>query len=333
MKKTRILRTLTLVMAAVLTLGALSLASCSGKKRIIIYTSSEDFQIEYMQKRMKEQFPEYNVVFEYKSSGDHAALVKSAGKNIEGHISHDIEYGYAADLSKLGLFADLNGILDYAGYQSDCIPSSTTYAPELRNGGAIIVNTEVLAEKNLPEPQSYEDLLDPKYKNLISMPSPRASGTGYMFYLALVNAWGEEEALDYFESLSENVLSFTSSGSGPVNALVGKEVAVGFGMTSQAVQKIAAGEPLKILFFEEGSPYSLYGQAILAGKEADPAVVEVFTFLATTLTKEKCERFYPEKIYKDLDFTIEHFPTDITYADMSDNTPERKAQLLEKWTF
>ena len=57
---------------------------------------------------------------------------------------------------------------------------------------------------------------------MISMPNPKSSGTGYMFCKALVNEWGEEKALEYFDKLSENILSYTSSGSGPINALIMK---------------------------------------------------------------------------------------------------------------
>ena len=190
---------------------------------------------------------------------------------------------------------------------------------------------DVINEKGLKEPTSYADLLDPQYKDLIAMPNPKASGTGYMFLLSLVNAMGEDAALAYFDQLSENVLSFSSSGSGPVNALVQKEVAIGLGMTFQAVQEISAGENLKIVFFDQGSPFTLYGQSIVAGNEDDADVVAVFQFLATVLTEEQCEKFVPEKIYKDKTFTIENYPVDIPYANMSNNTPERKVELLDKW--
>lgn len=62
---------------------------------------------------------------------------------------------------------------------------------------------------------------------MISMPNPKASGTGYIFYLNLVNEWGEEKTLAYFDSLAENIsgAGFTSSGSGPVQALkMGEEL-------------------------------------------------------------------------------------------------------------
>ncbi|MBQ3507262.1 MAG: extracellular solute-binding protein [Clostridia bacterium] len=324
-------RAILLALALMMGLSCLSLASCSKKETIVIYTSAESFRIDYMNQRMKEQFPQYDIRIDYKSSGDQANLMKAAGKNVECHITHDLEYGNAADLVSLGVFADLTGVINYSGFVEDTVVSNF-YAPELRNGGAIILNMDVITEKGLDEPTCYEDLLDPQYKGLVSMPNPKTSGTGYMFLLSLVNAWGEEEALQYFTALSENILAFESSGSGPVNKLITKEVAVGFGMISHAVQQINEGDNLKILVFEEGAPYSLYGQAVIAGNESNPAVMEVFNFLANDLTVEMCERFYPEKLYKDKDFTIKNFPTDVTYSDMSNNTPERKAQLLDKWT-
>ena len=104
------------------------------------------------------------------------------------------------------------------------------------------------------------------------------------------------------------------------------------GMTAQAVTQINNGEELEIVFFEEGSPYSLYGQGIIKGKETKKAVKEVFDFLYNTYTQEACEKFFPEKIFKDKDFTIENYPTDIKYADMKNNTISEKERLLEAWT-
>lgn len=329
--KKMIKRTLVLALALVMVLSCLSFAGCSKKETVIIYTSAESFRIDYMNERFAEKFPNYDIRVDYKSSGDQASLMKAAGTGVECHITHDLEYGNAAELSALGIFADLSDIVDFSIYTADTTPD-TAYAPELRNGGAIILNMDVINEKGLDEPTCYEDLLDPQYKGLISMPNPKTSGTGYMFLLSLANTWGEEAALNYFTALSENILSFESSGSGPVNKLITKEVAVGFGMISHAVQQINEGENLKILFFEEGAPYSLYGQAVIKGHETNPAVMEVFNFLVNDLTVEMCERFYPEKIYKDKDFTLENFPADVVYADMSNNTPERKSQLLGKWT-
>ena len=322
--------TLTLVFALLLSCLVL-LAGCSGgKETVIIYSSAEDYRIEHMQKRLNEQFPQYNVIVEYKTSGNHAATLQAAGKNAECDISHDLEYAYAEQLAAQGVLADLTDLIDWSVYAEDTVQSKY-YAPEIRNGGCIIVNTQRLAELGLDKPTSYADLLDPQYKGLISMPNPASSGTGYMFLLSLVNAWGEQAALDYFDQLSENVLAYTSSGSGPVNSLVLGEVVIGLGMTPNAATKIGEGFPLEILFFEEGSPYSLYGQAIIEGKQEREAVREVFAFLTTTLNEELCAYYYPEKIFKDKDYVVENFPTGVKYADMQvENAAEYKESLSLK---
>jgi len=320
-------------LALVLLVALLFALGCTGcgesKETVLIYTSSEDYRIEDMSQVLAEKFPDYNIIIEYMSTGNHAAKLLSEGTATECDITHDLEYGYLDQLEQNGILADLSAY-DRSIYMEDTV-ASDNYVVEIRNSGAIIINTKVLADKNLPEPTSYQDLLKPEYKGLISMPNPKASGTGYMFLKSLVNAWGEEAALKYFDDLAVNVLQFTSSGSGPVNALVQGEVAVGLGMTAQAVVQINQGTPLKVLHFEEGAPFTLYGQSIIKGKETRPAVQEVFDYLVKEYNFRNNEKFFPEQIYKDITYTMDNYPTDIAYSDMKNNTLDEKTRLLDQW--
>ena len=305
-------------------------AGCgSNKEKVLIYASSEEYRLEDLRARLKEEFPQYNCIVEYKDTGSHAATLMAEGKDTPCDISYELEYGYMTQLADEGLLLDLSDY-DFSKYLEDTVISSY-FTPALRNGGAIIVNPEVLAEKGLSKPTCYEDLLKPEYKGLISMPNPKSSGTGYMFLKALVNAMGEQEAFQYFDKLSENILAFTSSGSGPVNALKTKEAAIGLGMTAQTVTAINEGANLEIIFFEEGSPFSLYGQAIIKGKESRQCVKEVFDFLVNTYTEETNKKFFPEQIFKDKVFEVENYPSNIKYADMSNDTMEEKTRLLDQW--
>lgn len=310
----------------------LVLAGCGQKKEsVLIYTSAEDFKVEDMTAVLNERFPDYDITVEYMSTGNHAAKLLSEGVNTECDITHDMEYSYLSKLDAAGVLADLSEY-DKSIY-SDDTNMSENYIIELRNGGGIIVNTDVLKAKGLAEPTSYEDLLKPEYKNLISMPNPKSSGTGYMFLKSLVNAWGEDKAFEYFEKLTDNVLQYTSSGSGPVNALIQGEAAIGLGMIAHAVTQINEGAPLKILFFEEGAPFSLYGQSIIKGKETKPAVKEVFDYLISEYLYRNNENFFPEQIFKDKTYEIENYPTDIKYSDMSNDSIQEKERLLEKWVY
>lgn len=325
-----ICRLLSLLLA--LSLLCVAFAACgSDKETVVIYSSAEDYSIANLQARLDAEFPEYDIVIEYLSTGNHAAKLLAEGKSTECDIVHDLDYGYLAKLAEAGVLADLSAY-DFSIYTEDSVESDR-YLVECRNGGAVIVNTEVLAARGLAEPTSYADLLKPEYKNLISMPNPKSSGTGYMFLKSLVNAWGEEEAFDYFDKLTPNVLQYTSSGSGPVNALVQGEVAVGLGMTAQAVIQINDGAPLKVLYFEEGSPYNMYGQTMIDGKDEREAVKRVFDYLVKVYSYENNEKFLPEKIFKDKDYTLENYPTNIKYSNMTNNSIEEKERLLAKWKY
>lgn len=306
-------------------------ALATDSSRVVLYTSSDENEIQLIRERLTEALPQYNVVIEYLSSGNHAAKLKAEGALTECDISYDLEYGYMEMLDREGIYADLSAY-DASIFLEDLV-QSPNYLPTMRYGSAVIVNTKVLADRGLPEPASYQDLLRPEYRNLISMPNPKSSGTGYMFYKSLVNAWGEAEALDYFDALAENILQFTSSGSAPVNSLVQEEVAIALGMTAHASLKITDGYPLKILFFPEGSPYAACGAAIIKGKETRQAVQDVFRFFYETLTEEICAAFYPEQIYRGKTFTIPNYPANIPYADMSNNDATEKERLLAQWMY
>ncbi|MGM7313570.1 ABC transporter substrate-binding protein, partial [Acinetobacter baumannii] len=62
---------------------------------------------------------------------------------------------------------------------------------------AICVNKVELEKRKLPIPKTWKDLTNPIYKNLIVMPNPASSGTGYLDVTAWIQIWGEKQACDY----------------------------------------------------------------------------------------------------------------------------------------
>lgn len=326
-------KTISIICAAAVLVASLSGCQANNAeddKHIVIWSSGEDYKNEFYLTGLQEKFPDYTFELEYMNSSTIAAKILAEGENCECDIICSNEYGYLEMSSEY--LADLSWF-DYSLFLDEIVPESKKYTPECKNGGCIIINRQVLDERGLDTPQSYEDLLDPQYKGLISMPSPSSSGTGYMFLRQLTNEWGEDEAYAYFEKLTENILQYTSSGSGPVNALVQGEVAIGLGMTSQAVIEKNAGAPLEILFFEEGSPYSMYGYAMLADSAERECVKEAFNYLAIDLCHGNNETYFPDQIFKDSNVQIEGFPTDVKYGNMANDTLSEKERLVEKWIF
>ena len=309
-----------------------SFVSCSKKDNtIVIYSCAEDYRNEYYLAELQKQFPEINFVLDYQGSGPAAAKLKAEGKDTQGDILLSWDFTYLDMLTDY--LADMS-YFDYSIFLDDMVVPSKKYVGEYRNSGAIVINTELLKEKGLAEPISYEDLIKPEFKGLLSMPNPKSSGTGYMFLKNLVNEWGEEKAFAYFDKFAENIVQFTSSGSGPINALVQKEAAVALGMTGQAVTMLNDGAPFKIIFFEEGAPCSLYGHAMTVKAESRSDyenVKEVFDYLVKVVTPACDAKYFPEQVFVDKVFTLPNYPTDIPYGDMSNNTTDEKSRLLGKW--
>ena len=230
--------------------------------------------------------------------------------------------------------ADLSSY-DTSVFLDELVPAHKKYLPLVKSAGCIGINEKFLADRRLPVPASYQDLLKPEYRGMISMPNPKSSGTGYFYLKNLVNAWGEDAAFEYFDGFAGNILQFTLSGSGPVNALIQNEVGIGLGLTMQVVNAVnSRGVPLKPIFFEEGSPYSMYGTGIIKGKETRKAVQDVFEFYAYTLNREDKELFAPEQIFKTQVNSVPNYPQNVKIADMAGiESLSEKERLLAKWKY
>ena len=300
----------------------------NGKEKVVIYTPTEDYLIEYMQQRLEEQFPQYDISLEYYHSGDLAAKLKAEGADTSCDIIFDCEYGYLESLSDNLAVIDF---IDTDQFVEDMRSPDNKYMPVDRYSGSVIVRPDLLEEKGLPIPQSYADLLKSEYRGLIEMPDPTQSSTGYLFLKSLVNAWGEEAALAYFDQLDENILQYTGGGSAPVKDAVAGECAIALSLTFKAVDLINEGADLDILFFEEGAPYTPAGLSIVAGHETRQAVIDVVNYFYSDVIDDYLSTYLPEQVKVDQVNSVENYPTDIPYADMSHNTPDVKEALLAKW--
>lgn len=322
-------RIILLIMCAFICVSAFG--GCSQKKVITIYSTAEDFRNEHAREMLREKFPEYEIIVTDIDTGSLAGKITAEGKDFEGDIILELEATYLEKVSDS--LAVLDSV-DFSVFQENLVPESHKYTPLTMLSGSIIVNKNLLNEKGLEYPKNYDDLLKPEYKGLVSMPSPKSSSTGYIFLLNMVNERGENEAFEYFDKLAENISGqgFTTSGSGPVKALLQGEAAIGLGITFQAVKEINEGADFECLFFDEGAPYDYYGSAVIAGKETDEDVMKVFDYIVSDVTREDKRLFIPEKIYKEQNFTIENYPQDIYYGNMDGLMDINvKESLLEKW--
>lgn len=307
----------------------LLLTGCtSNKEKVVIYTSMEEERNQKLKEMVKEEFPDLNVVVQYMATGNSAAKIKNEGTKIEADIVLDLETAHMKDVEDN--FADLSNF-DTSFYQ-DGINTSNNYLTWIKYTMNLIIDNKYFEEHNLSIPKTYEDLLKEEYKDLIAMPDPKTSGTGYAFYLNVVNIMGEDKAIEYFKKLKSNLREYTTSGSGPTNLLKQGEIAIAMGMTSQGVGAINSGYDFSIIQLETGSPYNTTSCGIIKGKETNENVKKVFNWLIKDFGKYDKENYMPDKILKEQDNKVENYPTDLKDANMTGiDSTEIKEKLIEKW--
>ena len=325
---------------ALITIIALVLlVGCGGKKadnKVVIYTAAEEERIEFLKAEVTKKFPSYEVIFQSLGTGNLVAKLQAEGTKTECDIFYDLEVSNAEILNNQNpsLFYDLSEY-DFSIYEKEVTPSHRKFAVNGKTDGTIVVNKKVLSQANAAVPKTYDDLLRPEFKGLVTMPSPKSSGTGYAFYNGIVSSQGEEAALKYFAALNENIKEYTTSGSAPVKAVDRGEVGVGVGLLWQCVQYANKNPDLEVVFLNGEASYNLFTMGIINGKEKKQAVKEVFTYLFNELNEPQCVKFYPDRIYaKQCKAEISNYPTDFSEIAMKGQFDHTyKQTLLDKWTY
>ena len=239
------------------------------------------------------------------------------------------------------LFYELSDY-DFSIYLDGYTANHRKYAVNGKTDGTILVNKKVLNERGIPVPVTYEDLTDSVYYNLIAMPHPMSSGTGYAFYNGLLCSTNNEAyTLDYFSRLSNNVKEYTSSGSKPSRYVKSETVAIGVGLLWQCVN-YANENPtdLEVVFLKKDSTdpvgeasYNLFTMGMISGKQERKAVKDVFDYLYNDLNKIQCEKFNPDKIYVNQGAAqIPNYPTGFSEINMQGVLSYTyKKGLFNKW--
>lgn len=298
------------------------------ENRVVIYSSLEEERNKALTEQLKTEFPDLDVVVQYIATGNCAAKIKNEGTSTEADIVLALATPYMKEI--VDNFADISSF-DTSNY-NDGINTNSHYLIWEKYTMTFIIDKDYFEKNNLPIPHTYEDLLNPAYKNLIAMSDPKTSGTGYGFFLNAVNIMGEDAAVEYYKKLKENIREFTTSGTGPTNLLKQGEVAIALGMVAQGVKAINEGYNFEIIPLETGVVYDTSTYGIIEGKENNENVRRVFDWLIHSFCKYDKEHFYPSDILKDLDIQIPNYPMGLKDADMTGNDENnRKSELLNRW--
>ena len=198
-----------------------------------------------------------------------------------------------------------------------------------------VVNKDLIEEKGLKMPETWDDLLQEGLKGEVSMSNPASSGTAYNVVTAMLAVKGEQEGWNYLEKLIDQVPYFTARGSDPANLVVQGEAIVGIN-ASNGDRELEINNPyIALVYPSDGTGWWPQPVAIVKGTQNEQAAKVFIDWILSqrgmeTIAKERnaavarTDVAIPDGIV-DID-TISLFVT-----DFQANAANREA-ILAEWT-
>ncbi|MGO1312579.1 MAG: ABC transporter substrate-binding protein [Brevibacterium aurantiacum] len=159
----------------------------------------------------------------------------------------------------------------WSGFYTDSVGFCSNKA-ELKNLGVDV-------------PTSWDDLLDPALKGVVSMPHPATAGVGYMAMYAVetLNDADTDETVGYFQKLNENILQYSKSAATGTELVGRGEAAVAISLDSDCVKAKEAGySDLVVTYPKEGTGYEVGAVSVLKNARNAPAAQAYMDWILTT---------------------------------------------------
>jgi iron(III) transport system substrate-binding protein len=152
-----------------------------------------------------------------------------------------------------------------------------------------MTNAAFLKANNLKPPASWDDLLNPAYKNMLQMADARTSGTAVtrIFSVLEVNKRDEEKTFAYLKKLRQNVQVYTKSGGGGTLPVGLGQAGGGIFFIVDALETKAKGYDVVVSFPKEGIGSSAEAIALIKGAKNPEAAKKLIDFATSAAMQSK----------------------------------------------
>lgn len=254
------------------------LAMANAKEKVTVYTSLETDEIVKYQDVARKDLPDLEINIIRLSTGELGARMLAEKDNPQA----DCIWGWA--VTNMEQFIPAGMLVPYRAKGVEKLDKRFVHGKDFYAGvdmyiAAFCVNTKVAKEKNLPMPKGWNDLLDPRFKGLIAMPNPVASGTGFLQVASILQMYGakegKEDGWEFLKKLDKNMGQYIKSGSRPAKMTAQGEFAVGCSFDFVVGEQKKQGFPVEFVFPIEGAGYEVEANALLKGAK-NPNAAKAF---------------------------------------------------------
>ena len=267
--------------------------STSSDEQVVIYSNADDEAITAMSNALDNNGYEGKYIFETFGTSELGGKLLAEGTNLEADMVTMSTFYLKSAQEQNNMFLSLTFDVDTL----EEVPDYT--APITSQEGAIIINTELLEENNLPTPTCLKDLTDSVYAGYLAVTDVKSSSTAWLLLQALISEYGEDEAQEILSKIYENAGDhIESSGSAPLKLCEDGEVAVGFGLRHQAVAAKEEGLPIDYVDPTEGNFSLTESVAVLdKGDDTNEMAMEMAECIIKN-GREELQSYYPNALYE-----------------------------------
>lgn len=244
--------------------------SADTSKPVIIYSNADDEAVVAVKAALDANGYAGKYIFQSFGTSELGGKLFAEGADIEADLITMSSFYIESAQAMNGMFKKLEF------NPKQVIKTPDYYTPLLAIQGAVIVNTNLLAENNLDKPKSIKDIGNPEYKDLVSVVDPMGSTTAWLMVQALLDAYGKDGTVSALKAIYNNAGPHLElSGSGPIKKIRSGEVAVGFGLRHQAVRDKKNGLPIDYVDPTEGNFALTESVAVINKKKYNPLAMEM----------------------------------------------------------
>src|SRR5438046_7452653 len=257
---------LPVVLALVLLVPATPWPAPAAEDKLVVYTAYEENELKTFWEQFKQDPPDLAGKASYVRgfTGPTMARVEAEKANPQADVIWGVFNDYLTGAATKGLLEP------YAAQESQAIPARFKHPENMWQGVTLLtvafaVNQKKMTELRLTPPQSWADLLDPKYKGHIVMSNPSTSGTAYLLLASHAARLGEGKVGQYYEAVDKHLPQVTKSGGAPGRMAASGETAIGVALAYEVEVAKSQGAPIDVIYPTDGVAWTFEANGLVKG--------------------------------------------------------------------